>query len=196
MHELKTKQLMAIKKIPTRVSMDELIENTTEHIMQQSNNEFDRDLKELKDEFDRDLKEIDDTFNRDLKELDDTFNRDLKELKDEFEDRFDRDLKQIKDEFDRNLKEVHNDTTEDRLLVPWRKLYTRHLISMQVHHYDWVDELENWIQGTAWVQEYNGYDNYYEIYTLDHSKKELEIEEFDDNFYEWQIDELAKPGSP
>ncbi len=65
-----------------------------------------------------------------------------------------------------------------------------------VHHYDWVDELDNWIQGNAWVQEYNGYDNYYSISTLGYSKEEIEIEQFDDNFYQWQVDELAKPGSP
>jgi hypothetical protein len=141
---------------------------TTEHTIQ-SKDYYDVITKELKD-------------SRDRREAI------TKELKDS-QDRREAIMKEIKDEVD-------NDTTEDRLLVPWRKLYTRHLFSMQVHHYDWVDELDNWIRGDTWVQEYRGYDNYYNIYTLNHSEKELEIEQFDDNFYEWQIDELAKPGSP
>ncbi len=89
-----------------------------------------------------------------------------------------------------------DDTTVDKTLLPWRQLYDIPRYLIQVHHYDYMNELDNWIRGDAWVQGYDGWDDYYITSIWSGSKEEMDIEQFDDNFYQWQVDELAKPGSP
>ncbi len=210
MHKYKIEQLMAIQKPPVHYTilgknMDETANTTISDAIQQSRDEFAIIMEQIKDEHITRMEQIKDEHAIIMKQIKDetaatTIDTTVSDTMESTVD--DTDMESTVD--DTSMEPTVEDTTMestvestvDKTLLPWRQLYDIPRYLIQVHHYDYMNELDNWIRGDAWVQGYDGWDDYYITNIWSGSKEEMEIEQFEDNFYQWQVDELAKPGSP